>query len=417
MFKRRNDFTKLILIIATGLIVVLLLTLANYNFAKQNPGGNDFLVHWMGTKMLIKEGVSPYSEETASAIQRFAYGHEARDGEHELRVAYPLYSIIIFSPFALISNYTLARAVWMTILEAGLLFLSYLSMKITDWFPNKKIMIPFLLFSIFWYHGLRPLINGNVVILIAVAIVGVLISIKNREDELAGVLLALTTIKPQVALVFSIFIIFWAIRMKRFKIVGWFIAVLFLLSLSATLLIPDWFLQNLREVIRYPGYNPPGTPSSALVALMPDIWGRVGFVISGIMNILLIFEWTFYKKNTNYKQFLWLAVITLAASQWVGIQTDPGNFIVLFPGIVLLFSTWNSRWKNHGSKMVMVNMILLFLGLWILFITTVEYGYQPQQSPIMFFPLPGYLLLMLYWIRWWVIRPDELWYEKIVNKD
>ena len=62
-------------------------------------------------------------------------------------------------------------------------------------------------------------------------------------------------------------------------------------------------------------------------------------------------------------------------------------------------------------------MAFIFFGLWILFLSTVEYGYQPQQSPIMFFPLPGYLLLMLYWIRYWIMEPGTLWYETIAGKD
>ena len=415
LFNKNSHYSKLAIIILLILIVLGLLTFTNYRFAKDNPGGNDFLVHWMGTRTFLLEGTSPYSDETAVKIQTFAYGHKAEKDEHELRVAYPLYSMVVFAPYSLIENYDLARALWMTTLELCLLALSYLSLKITDWNPGRKVLLAFFLFSIFWYHALRPLINGNAVIIIALFIAGVLFSIRKKQDELAGVLLALTTIKPQVSIVFIIFIFVWAFRTKRLKVVGWFLASIFFLSLSATLLIPDWILQNLREIVRYPGYNPPGTPASALRALMPDVWGRVGIVISGIMILLLIFEWA-VMRNEDYKNFLWVAFTTLTASQWVGIQTDPGNFIVLFPAIVFLFSIWEKRWVKMGHIMIISNMVLIFLGLWILFLKTVEYGYQPQQSPIMIFPLPGYLLLMLYWIRWWTERPDELWYETISSK-
>ncbi len=415
LIKKDSRYSRLALIVVLILIVLGLLTLANYRFSKANPGGNDFLVHWMGTRNFLQEGTSPYSEETVVKIQTFAYGHKAEEGEHELRVAYPLYSMIVFAPYSIIENYDLARALWMTTLELCLLALSYLSLKITDWNPGRRVLLAFFLFSILWYHALRPLINGNVVIMIALAIAGVLFSIRKKQDELAGVLLALTTIKPQVSIVFIIFIFVWAFRNGRLKVVGWFLASIFLLSLSASLLIPDWILQNLREIVRYPGYNPPGTPASALRALMPDVWGRVGIAISGLMILSLIFEWA-VMRNEDYKNFLWVAFTTLTASQWVGIQTDPGNFIVLFPAIVFLFSIWEKRWAKLGHIMIISNMALIFLGLWILFLTTVEYGYQPQQSPIMFFPLPGYLLIMLYWIRWWAERPDELWYETIAGK-
>jgi len=413
---RRSDSTKIVIIVLAILIIVSLLTFANFRFSKENPGGNDFLVHWMGTRMLLLEGESPYSDKTASNIQMFAYGHEAQGDEHELRVAYPLYSIIAFFPFSLISNYDLARALWMTMLEIGLLILSYLSLKITDWKPGKATLIIYFLFSVFWYHAMRPLINGNIVILIALAIAGILISIRKKEDELAGVLLAVTTIKPQVTIVFIFFIILWSFRNRRYKLVGWFVATIFLLSVSAALLVPDWILQNIREVVRYPGYNPPGTPGSALMALLPDLWGRVGTVISGSMILLLVFEWAVMKKG-DYRSFLWTACVTLAAAQWIGIQTDPGNFVILFPAIVLLFSVWQERWKKIGHLLILVNMAVIFIGLWVLFVSTIEYGYQPQQSPIMFFPLPGYLLILFYWIRYWIKKPDTLWYESIVDQE
>jgi hypothetical protein len=93
--------------------VLAALTWGNYRFTQQNPGGNDFLVHWMGTRTFLREGISPYSDEVALRIQTFAYGHPASGEEHELRVAYPLYSIVVFLPFALIPDFALARALWM----------------------------------------------------------------------------------------------------------------------------------------------------------------------------------------------------------------------------------------------------------------------------------------------------------------
>jgi hypothetical protein len=46
-------------------------------------------------------------------------------------------------------------------------------------------------------------------------------------------------------------------------------------------------------------------------------------------------------------------------------------------------------------------MGVLMFGLWGLFLATVERSYQPIQSPVMFFPLPGIVVILLYWMRWW----------------
>ena len=168
--KRRNNlaFGGILIVLLIGVLAGL--TWGNYSYARQNPGGNDFLVHWMGTRALIRDGISPYSDETALRIQTFAYGRPAQPGEHELRVAYPLYSIVLFVPFALIEDFTLARAFWMTLLEVGLVMLVFLGLSLTRWKPGPVMIAALVLFSIFWYHGLRPLINGNAVIVVAVLI-------------------------------------------------------------------------------------------------------------------------------------------------------------------------------------------------------------------------------------------------------
>ncbi len=76
-------------------------------------------------------------------------------------MAYPLYSVIVFLPFALVGDFALARALWMTALEAGIIGLTLVSLRLARWRLNPILLVLLFLFSLFWYHGLRPLINGN----------------------------------------------------------------------------------------------------------------------------------------------------------------------------------------------------------------------------------------------------------------
>lgn len=415
MKSRRKLLIRWILAIVVGLLLFGVLTWSNYQYASTNPGGNDFLVHWVGTRTLITEGISPYSDETAIRIQTMAYGRPAQEGEHELRVAYPLYSVLMFLPFALFKDYILARALWMTVLEIALVLLSVVCMRLVDWKPKLLTLAFFLVFTIFWYHALRPLINGNAVILIALFVAGAMLSIRSGGDELAGVLLAFSTIKPQVVLVVVLFFLYWGLRQRRWKFIAWFLGTMVLLSASAALLVPDWIWQNLVEVVAYPGYNPPGTPGSALGTWLPGIGERIGLAITGVVILLLLVEWVLSTRKAEYRHLLWVFCFTLAAAQWVGIQTDPGNYIVTFPALVLIFAMFEERWRPAGIWMVLGSMLLLFVGLWVLFLQTVTYGDQPVQNPIMFFPLPAFELLMLYWVRWWAVRPSNTWYTTEIS--
>jgi hypothetical protein len=412
---RRNNVQWIVFVFAFVILLVVV-TWENYEYSKANPGGNDFLVHWMGTRTFIQEGISPYSDQTALRIQQLAYGRPALPGEHELRVAYPLYSIVLFLPFALIPDFTLARALWMTVLEVGLIALSFISMRLTDWKPRFPTLVFFLIFSVMWYHGFRPLINGNVVILVALGFAGALLAFRLGFDELAGVLIAFTSIKPQLALLITLYFTIMAIYRKRWRFIFWLYGTLFLLSLAVTLLLPDWLIQNIREVLRYPGYNPPGTLQAAIGVWLPAIGKRTGQGITFLLCVILIIEW-WSARRSEFRGFLWAACLTLVISQWIGIQTDPGNFIILFPGLILVFAVLEERWRRIGEIISLVCLILLLSGIWALFLTTVQYGPQPQQSPIMFIPLPGLLLALLYWVRWWARRPLHVWYEWLSTQD
>ena len=417
MNKRRSVAWSL----GLGFVVVSgflgLLIWGNLNYARQNPGGNDFLVHWVGTRSFLVDGSSPYSDQTALRIQILAYGRPALAGEHQLRVAYPLYSVILFFPFALFSDFTVARAVWMTTLEVGLILLAILTIQLAGWKPNLFMLVIFILFSLLWYNAVRPVINGNAVILVSLGIVGAMLAIRNKADELAGILLALTTIKPQVVLVFLIFIVFWSTYNRRWRLIAWLIGTTLILAAIAWFLIPDWILQNIREIIRYPGYNPPGTPGAALATWFPAMGQRLGLGLTAIIMVVLAFEWI-VGRAADFRGFLWIACLTLVGSQWIGIQTDPGNFIVCFPTIALVFALIDERYRSRGWVLVILIMLLIGAGLWVLFVETIDYSLgQPQQNPIMFFPLPALLLLLLYWIRWWAFHPGSNWYDLVFDRE
>jgi hypothetical protein len=396
--------------------VLVGVTWGNYRFAQENPGGNDFLVHWVGTRALLLEGTSPYSDEVAEQIQTLAYGRPARPGEHELRVAYPLYSQVFFLPFALIADYNLARALWMTALQGGLILLALYGLRLTGWRPGTWLLLIYFLFAVLWYHGLRPLINGNAVIFVAVLLAGAFLALRSGRDELAGILLAFSTVKPQVVILPVVFILFWTISHRRWHVLVWLAITLVLLTASMALFVPDWPLQNLREVLLYPEYNPPGTPGAVFSGWWPGMGERLGWGLTAVLGIILILEWLAARRK-GFRWFFWTACLTLVMSQWIGIQTDPGNFVVLFIPLVLVFAVWEERWGPRGRWAILGIKLAIFAGLWALFIRTITDVGQPLQHPILFFPLPLFLIIALYWVRWWAIRPSRLAVEHLQAYD
>jgi len=386
------------------MLAFVVLTWANYRFSEANPGGADFLVHYVGARSFIFKGQSPYSEETTYEIQAMVYGREAQSDEHELRVVYPFYSTFLFVPFSMVGNYILARALWMTVLEIAILAIGILLIRLVEW-RIRFWLIPFyLVFAIFWYHGLRALINGNAVIMVTLFIISAFIAIQKDQDALAGLLLAFGTIKPHLMVLLLLFIFIWSFSNRRWTLIGWTFGWVFFLVFVGILFLPDWLIQNIWEILRFPDYNPALSLGAAFEKWWPGIGTQLKWGLTALFIILLLYEWS-RTWGKGYNQFMWTACLTLAVSQWVGIATDPGNFIILFFPMVLIFSIIKERWGVAGDWIVLGIMILLLVGLWMLFLFTVTYGLQPQQSDVMFVPLPFFVLVGLYWTRWWAIRP------------
>jgi hypothetical protein len=405
-----------VLLLVLAIAGLVGLTWGNLRYARENPGGNDFLVHWMGTRTFLVEGISPYSDVTSIRIQTAVYGRPAREGEHELRFAYPLYSIVLFFPFALIKDFEVARAIYMTVLEVSLIALAWLSLRVGRWKPGVLRIGLFVIFGLIWYHGVRPIINGNAIILVALMLTAAFLAMRHRSDEMAGVLLAFCTIKPQVAIIPGIFMLVWTIAHGRWKLLLWFVGTLGLLSGAAALLLPDWILQNLREIMRYPGYNPPGTPGQAMAVWIPAMGVKIGQGISILVGVVLLIEWILsIRRHEN--GISWAFCLTLVLSQWSGIQNDPGNYVVLLPVLPMIFRAWEDRWRRVGRVLTIVSLLGLLVGIWWVFVGTLEITYQPVQSPVMIFVLPGILLVLLYWTRWWAIQPPRVWGDVLAELD
>jgi len=385
---------------------------ANYRYAQENPGGNDFLSRWAGARYFILNGWSPYSSQTTEKIQNMAYGKAADEGQDKMLFVYPFYSILIYAPFSLIGNYALARGLWMTVLQIALLLIAGSSLSLTKWKPPSWLLTLILIFSLLWYHGFRPTINGNGSIMVALFIVLALISMRNDRDIAAGGWFALSTIKPQMVVLVIPLAIFWAIARRRWLFVISFFSTMGLLLAVFSALIPNWIVQNLNQVLAYPGYTLSGTPGEIFTEWMPGIGERLGWFLTIILIVVLLIEWRF-SLGQDFTWFYWTTCLTLVITNLIGIRTATENYIAMFAVLILVFSLMVKRWKRYGGWLIMLNMLVLFIGLWAIFLFTIQYRDQPIQTSILFFQLPVYLILTLYWLRWWAIRPPRVLLDQL----
>ncbi|MBN1146691.1 MAG: DUF2029 domain-containing protein [Anaerolineales bacterium] len=401
-------------IILLGIVSLVLLTLMNYRYAVQNPGGSDFVIRWVSARQYLMEGWSPYSDETTRAIQMMFYGRLARPDEDQVLFMYPMYSMIVFAPYAIISDYSVARALWMTTLEVGVLLLTAAGLSLARWSPKSWLLALLFIFTILWYYSIRTIINGNVGLLVGLFLAGAFLAIRSEQDGLAGFLLVLSSVKPPLVVLVIPFVLLWALSHRRWPLI-WSTLGSFVLIVSCSIfLLPDWLWSNLQQIFAYPDI--PGTPRAIFTEWFPGVGNQAGLFLSIVLAGILIWEWR-AALNKDFNWFYWAACLTLAITNLIGIRTATENYLVMLPALILVFAAWDQSWGVLGRVLVVVTMLVMFFGLWWLFLATIEQGDQPIQSTVMFLPLPFFLLFGLYWVRWWVLRSKRPLLEQLRQTD
>lgn len=404
-----NGQRSTILLLVTILVVIAALvglTWANYRFAEQNPGGNDFLARWMGARFWVIQGVSPYDERVSLASQQMIYGRPAdiSQGEDKNHFVYPLHSMLFFAPFGPL-DYTLARALWMTLVEVSLVLLAIVSLRLVDWEVKPLKLVVLIVFTLLWYHGLRTIILGQFAAINALLITLALLLIMRRQDFAAGMLLALSTAKPQMIFLLIPFVFLWALSVRRRDIIGGLLVGLVVLMGIFLALMPNWPLQWLRQLLDYPSYTmQTGSPLSMIADTFPGIGRQLSIFLHTIFIGYMLLEWVLaWGKDERW--FRWTALITIVITNLVGYRTATTNFMMMLPALFLVFSLWESRWRIGGKIAVWVVLIVMGLGLWFLHFATVQGN---QEQAIMYLPFPFLCLIGMLWVRWWAINPPRV---------
>ncbi len=389
------------LVMLALILLVAALTVANYRFALATPGGNDFLGRWNAAQYWLVRGVNPYDPQVSQATQRLSYGRlaDTKHGEDLGDFLYPLPAMLFFGPFGLLP-YTLARALWMTLLELCLPALVLIGIRLARWKPSGPMLGALMLFSALWYHGIRTVIVGDFVAIEAVLITAALLAIQRKQDIVAGILLALSLSMPQIVVFPFSFILLWALFARRWALISSAMLGSLVLIGVSLVLIPNWPLLWLRQLVSLPSYAVPGSPVEILARLLPRGARWVNLIVSGAFLLGLGREWIRALAHGE-RTFQWTAQATLVVTNLVAYGTATANYVVMLPALILIFSVWQSRWGRKGAVAIYICLLALLVGLWGLFLTTVVGN---TESPAMYIPLPFLALLGLLWARWWATR-------------
>jgi hypothetical protein len=397
----------LVYFIALGIVLALFgLTYANYRFSLSQSEGKHFVPRWLGARYWVKNGVSPYGEQVGLAAQKEIYGRSAvSSGKEDLHLfAYPFFSIFVFVPFALF-DMVWAKAIWMTCLEVCLVLLALSSIKLVKWQVSTFATISLIAFSVFWYYSVRALVDGQIAIVVSLLVVIALSMIRRDQDVLAGIFLSFTLIKPTIGVLLLPFILIWAISVRRFDLFWSVIITSFVMFLGSLALLPSWPAEWIRQLVQFPSYTSYiGSPITVITDAMPGIRTSLSVILYATFGIYLLIEW-FLTLGKDDNRFLWTSMLTIIITNIVGFHSGAINFVLFIPVIFFILSSLKQKLKSRGSILVWGILIVLFAGTWGLYFISSN---PMQEKAFLYLPIPFFLLLGLWWIRWWYIRGAKL---------
>jgi hypothetical protein len=314
--------------------------------AHGTPRGNlsDLYPRWLGARELLLHGRNPYSPEVTREIQLGYYGRALDpqlpgDPKDQQGFAYPAYIVFLLAPTVHLQFETVQTGFrW---LLAGLVMASVLLwLRVLRWRASFPTALIFIVLTLGWLPTVQGIKLQQLSLLVAGLLAACGACLSGGWFFCAGALLALATIKPQLAWPLVLWLLVWAgsdWRSRRRLIFGFGLVMLLLLG-GAQLLLPGWLRMFLEAIGQYHRYT---QNHSVLVWLFGSITGRILEVASVVLGAACL--WPMRREPADSAAFGRTVALVMALTVVVVPMFAPYNQALLAPAILGLLWSASSR--------------------------------------------------------------------------
>ncbi|MFH1186483.1 MAG: hypothetical protein V1755_15845 [Chloroflexota bacterium] len=405
-----RDIVVLVGIGLAGLAVAAAQVGADIQLSSLAPGGGGFFSPWAGARAFLLQDGDPYGVRIAIRAQELAHREAPPNSASSYGLNLPFFLLPLFFPFALMQDPAVARGVWVFLCQLGMVGTIFLSMRVIGWSARRASLVALSFLGVFSFYPVAALADGTPAALLALGYVSILWAIQSERDELAGALMVLCLSMWEVGLPFLILLAWRVFHERRWRILAGFSMTLAILLPISFLLYPGWLLPFLTAsvgVLR----SPHGISTSAiLLRFSPQYGAQIAEGVTIVTVSMLLYEWA-AGRDSDDRRFVWTACLALAATPLLGLRTEPGNLVVLMPGVVLIAASAFQRTRS-GALLGGIVVALTFAVPWIFFWRW--FALHDQRAyDLLFLFLPVICLIGLYWTRWWFLRPTRTWLDEV----
>jgi Glycosyltransferase family 87 len=310
------------------------------------PRGNlsDLYPRWLGARELLRHGRNPYSPEITREIQIGYYGRpldptRPNDPKDQQGFAYPVYVIFLLAPSVDLpfdDVHTGFR--WLLVALVPLSF--WLWLQVLRWKPPLVEAAIYSVLLLGWLPMMQGIKLQQLTLVVAVLLAGCAACLTMGWSLCAGGLLAMATIKPQLAWPTVLWLLLWTLSdwRERRRFVFGFALVMLLLFGGAELILPGWIGMFVRGLGQYHQYT---QNQSVLVFMFGTVIGRILEVVSVIACAACV--WQGRRDAVDSTEFGRATALVLALTVVVVPMFAPYNQVLLVPAILVLVRSTTSK--------------------------------------------------------------------------
>lgn len=321
--------------------------------SKGVPRGNlsDLYPRWLGARELLLHGKDPYHDDVTHEIQIGYYGRvldpsRPNDPKDQQSFAYPVYVVLMLAPtvklpFAIVHQW----AFWLFTLLTAISVPLWLNTL--GWRISTTSTITWTVLTLTSFPVIQGLKLQQLTVLVVAIIAAAMSALARRRLVLAGVLLAMATIKPQLVFLLALWLFLWAISQWRERqgLFWSFTSTVAVMVLAGEWLLPGWIREFRGAMASYYTYTGGGT--SVLDVLLTETAGRVGSAV--MVATLLWFAWKKRRTAETTAEFRWMFCFMMATTLLVIPTFAPYNQILLLPACMIFLRAIRSLWRGGPS--------------------------------------------------------------------
>jgi hypothetical protein len=334
------------------------------------PRGNlsDLYPRWLGTRELLLHHRDPYSVEVTREIQTGYYGRpldpdRTDEPKDQQGFAYPLHVVFLLAPTVSLP-FPVVQAGFRWLLVVLTLVSIFLWLRVLRWQPSCTVTAILIVLTLGSYAAVQGIKLQQLTLVVSALLAGCAAALVAGYFSLAGFLLALATIKPQLALPVAGWLVLWALSdWRRRQIFFWsFALTVAVFLLASEYVLPGWIGQFRGAVAAYRQYT--GGAGSLLDVLATPILGKI--LAAAAVIAVAVTGWRVRRAAHDSVAFSTMFSLVLVVTLVIVPSFAPYNQVLLLPAVFLIATSWKELWgRNRLTRLAGGLAVLIVFWPWL----------------------------------------------------